>query len=131
MRTLERMARTISPWRPRDIHCAQVIADAWDEKQWTYDIAVMKSGVGRNRLQHIRAKDTTAISVGETWALCVALGLDALDVLDGGDGRTDGGVVVPFPAPPSTGPVESLTPAAADPRPEETGDDGEDLATED
>lgn len=86
MRTLFDVSRIPSPWRPRDLHVAGVIVDAWDEQARTFDWATEQTNIGRNRLQKIRAKAGTAISVGEAWALCLALDLDALDVLDGGPG---------------------------------------------
>lgn len=96
MRTLERMPRVPSPWRPRDLHVAGVIARAWDGAGWTYDVATERTGIGRNRLQHIRATTGSAISVGEGWVLCEALELDALEVLDGGDGRPARAEVTPL-----------------------------------
>ena len=107
------MSRTNSPWRARDIHVAQVIKSAWDRARWTFDIAEARSGINRNRLQSIRAcgeKGGTAISVGESWALLVPLGLNALDVLDGGDGTSGRGSLGPRPRGPVSDPDGNVVP---------------------
>lgn len=75
------MARDPSPRRALDLAVERELVRAWKRAGLTYDRMVAASGIGRNRLQSIKAHEGTAVSVGEAYAIAGALGLNGDDVI--------------------------------------------------